>query len=346
MAQLEPTREFSAHHQEPLRGGNVSTDTFVSIHRQARPGESEPSRSSPPHPSVLPTASAGASHVTASWFPTPSTDTGHPENGAEFEHLGRVVRQGWATDRTARNAALAAQGRGIVLVAPAGAQDDIQSIDEVLLARGYGTARLVTEGRGAMTAMLQSQRVCVLVLHIDLLDHIDQHELMQVRRQFPAVHWVLAWHSRSPQWVNLVVNLQAKGCIDCDDPRTFGRAIDSVIAGDLWFPRWLSHALYAALLTAVRASRLDISATLVNAGSPLTHREAETLELVREGLTNKQIALRLGVGVDTVKKHVKSIFDKRGLHRRRQAAVPVLLTAHMLLDEWASRLLPVAAELL
>lgn len=185
-----------------------------------------------------------------------------------------------------------------------------------------------------------------MVLHIELLSHIDQHELMQLRRQFPAVHWVLAWRSRSPQWVDLVVNLQAKGCIDCDDPGTFGRAIDCVVAGDLWFPRWLTHALYATLLAAVRAARLNVAETLGNARSRLTHREAEALELVREGLTNKQIALRLGVGVNTVKKHVKSIFDKRGLHGRRQAALWVLLPPQVLLDEWASWLLPFATELL
>ncbi len=40
--------------------------------------------------------------------------------------------------------------------------------------------------------------------------------------------------------------------------------------------------------------------------------------LMRRGLTNKVIATRLGISVNTVKKHLSSVFDKRGLHRRRQ----------------------------
>src|SRR6185437_15731779 len=37
---------------------------------------------------------------------------------------------------------------------------------------------------------------------------------------------------------------------------------------------------------------------------------------LRQGLTNKEIARRLGIMEDTVKKHLQSVFGKLGVHRR------------------------------
>lgn len=44
----------------------------------------------------------------------------------------------------------------------------------------------------------------------------------------------------------------------------------------------------------------------------LTDRESVTLCLVQEGLSNKEIARRLGITVSTVKTHIRSILDKTG----------------------------------
>ncbi len=42
----------------------------------------------------------------------------------------------------------------------------------------------------------------------------------------------------------------------------------------------------------------------------LTQRELEVLALLAEGASNKVIARRLGISVNTVKFHVRSLFDK------------------------------------
>jgi DNA-binding NarL/FixJ family response regulator len=42
----------------------------------------------------------------------------------------------------------------------------------------------------------------------------------------------------------------------------------------------------------------------------LTGREMEILQLLALGLTNKQIAVKLGISAHTVKFHVSSIFSK------------------------------------
>lgn len=51
-----------------------------------------------------------------------------------------------------------------------------------------------------------------------------------------------------------------------------------------------------------------------------TRREAEVLCLVTAGLTDRQIARRLGVKVPTVRKHLSQIFDKAGVRGRAAVA--------------------------
>ncbi|WLQ35141.1 response regulator transcription factor [Streptomyces castrisilvae] len=51
----------------------------------------------------------------------------------------------------------------------------------------------------------------------------------------------------------------------------------------------------------------------------LTLREQELMELVAEGLSNRQIGSRLGITEGTVKRHLRNIFDKLGASSRLDA---------------------------
>jgi DNA-binding NarL/FixJ family response regulator len=53
----------------------------------------------------------------------------------------------------------------------------------------------------------------------------------------------------------------------------------------------------------------------------LTNREMEVLQLVAEGLSNKEIAEKLYLGEGTVKKYLGNVLDKLHLNNRVQAAV-------------------------
>lgn len=53
----------------------------------------------------------------------------------------------------------------------------------------------------------------------------------------------------------------------------------------------------------------------------LTPKEEQILELVADGLTNRQIACRLGVAEKTVKNYVSILLGKLGVETRTQAAV-------------------------
>ena len=55
----------------------------------------------------------------------------------------------------------------------------------------------------------------------------------------------------------------------------------------------------------------------------LTEQERRVLDLVAEGLTNRQIGTRLGLAEKTVKNHVSGVLGKLGLGSRTQAALYV-----------------------
>jgi RNA polymerase sigma factor (sigma-70 family) len=52
----------------------------------------------------------------------------------------------------------------------------------------------------------------------------------------------------------------------------------------------------------------------------LTPREREVLDLLAQGLTNKEIAERLVITTNTVKRHLKSVYSKLDVHTRSAAA--------------------------
>lgn len=57
--------------------------------------------------------------------------------------------------------------------------------------------------------------------------------------------------------------------------------------------------------------------------STLTEREREVLELLAQGLTNKEIAEKLVITTNTVKRHLKAIFEKLNVHTRSAATAKV-----------------------
>lgn len=52
---------------------------------------------------------------------------------------------------------------------------------------------------------------------------------------------------------------------------------------------------------------------------PLSERELEVLDLIAQGLTNREIAARLYIAVGTVKRHINNIYGKMQVHHRTEA---------------------------
>jgi two-component system, NarL family, response regulator LiaR len=81
------------------------------------------------------------------------------------------------------------------------------------------------------------------------------------------------------------------------------------------------HAGRPALHPSVATRLMHRGGSAVPRHGELTAREHEVLRLVVEGLANKQIAQRLGIGEKTIKTHVSRVLAKLGVTDRTQAAV-------------------------
>ncbi|SRR6266550_8631070 len=83
--------------------------------------------------------------------------------------------------------------------------------------------------------------------------------------------------------------------------------------------RWL-----VILVVPVREISLDEQSALER--WPLTDRERDVAMRVVRGLSNDAIARDMGVSPETVKTHVRNIFDKSGTHSRAEFLAAVLRT--------------------
>src|SRR5258708_25722506 len=63
----------------------------------------------------------------------------------------------------------------------------------------------------------------------------------------------------------------------------------------------------------------SIAAASVDDGACLTNRELQVVELVNQGLSNKEISRQLSIEASTAKNHLQNIMQKLGVHRRGQA---------------------------
>lgn len=94
-----------------------------------------------------------------------------------------------------------------------------------------------------------------------------------------------------------------------------------------------NYAARAAVMSLLRlaqqaqseaVSLADVSQTHEAVEHPLSRREHEVLCLAAEGLTNKEIAYRLGISERTVQFHINSIFNKTTSSSRTEAVAIAL----------------------
>jgi len=166
----------------------------------------------------------------------------------------------------------------------------------------------VGTGEEAVAVYRQERPDVVLMdLRMPVLDGVDATR--QIVREFPEAR-VLA-----------LTTYQGDGDI--------ARALDAGARGYL-----LKHMLMTEVIGAIRTVRNGewvippaVAAGLARhrASDPLTPRELEVVELMAEGLSNKQIATAIGRTDETVKIHLKSVFAKLRVTTRTEA-VRVALT--------------------
>jgi two-component system, NarL family, nitrate/nitrite response regulator NarL len=118
----------------------------------------------------------------------------------------------------------------------------------------------------------------------------------------------------SPQGAQRALRAGARGALlRAAPPHEIAPAALAVAAGHWVLSETLAHALLQ--LTEPPAAIVPPAPTL------LSPREHEVLGLLSEGLSNRDIAARLGISHHTAKFHVNAILDKLGATTRTEAVV-------------------------
>jgi DNA-binding NarL/FixJ family response regulator len=99
----------------------------------------------------------------------------------------------------------------------------------------------------------------------------------------------------------------------------FVTTIRTVAAGGKVLPPSMTESLFSQI--AMAAGTRGHAQVLEDVR--MTRREREVIELIGEGLSNKEIAQRLNVAAHTVKSHVRNVMEKLALHTRLQIAAYV-----------------------
>ena len=126
-----------------------------------------------------------------------------------------------------------------------------------------------------------------------------------IRAARPRARILIVSSSSASEHVHRALKAGAQGYLLKDSsPSALLSAIRDVLAGHRVVPPGVAQSL------AERAYQSDLSP-----------REQEVIELVVDGLSNKQIADRLGLTEATVKTHLTHVFEKLGVEDRTQAAM-------------------------
>jgi len=115
------------------------------------------------------------------------------------------------------------------------------------------------------------------------------------------------------------VQLGAMGLVFKDKAEeVLTKAIEKVHNGEVWLDRSLMASVLSERSREERPQTQDLNASRIRS---LTARELQVVELVCQGLKNRQIADKLFISDATVRNHLTSILSKLGLSNRFELAL-------------------------
>jgi len=175
-------------------------------------------------------------------------------------------------------------------------------------APGFAVVAAAADGAEAVTLAAEHEPDVILMdLSMPGVDGIEATR--QVVAEWPEARIVVLTSFSERERILDALDAGAVGYLLKDsDPDELLRAIQAAARGEA--------PLAPKAAKAVLAARAE--------GRPatdLTAREREVLQLVAQGLANKQIARRLGIAEKTVKTHLTSVFQRIGVTDRTQAAL-------------------------
>jgi DNA-binding NarL/FixJ family response regulator len=183
----------------------------------------------------------------------------------------------------------------------------------------------------AAIAIIRDTTPDVVLVDTELPIKLMVSAIQRLKRECPGSPVVLLGHRRNDDELFAAIQAGAAAhLLDDARPSELLRTIRAVAGGQYLIDDAVAARPAVALrvLDAFRdASLLGEVATddlATTAFAPLSAREAEILEAIAQGLTNKSVGERLSISEQTVKNHVTSILRKLAVNGRTQAVLYAL----------------------
>lgn len=169
-----------------------------------------------------------------------------------------------------------------------------------------------------MTSFITA-RPNVLLLDAGLQDGNSLRFAESVREEMPEVRVIVMDLVETHEEIADFVNAGVEGFITKDASfDDFVETIRAVGRGERVLPSRMTGSLFSQIAESAMSRGADTTL-----GMRTTQREREVIALIASGLSNKEIAMRLGIATDTVKSHVRNVMDKLAVRSRLQIAAYV-----------------------
>jgi DNA-binding NarL/FixJ family response regulator len=144
--------------------------------------------------------------------------------------------------------------------------------------------------------------------------------LKELRKYHPQVKSVVLLDSSNPEMVIRAFKSGARGVFCRNEPlKSLCRCISVIREGQVW-----ANTQELGYLLDALSSGNSVLEPVVTALKGLSERERDVVRRLAEGLTNKEIADRLGISTHTVKNYMFRIFEKLGVSSRVELLFLVL----------------------
>jgi DNA-binding NarL/FixJ family response regulator len=154
----------------------------------------------------------------------------------------------------------------------------------------------------------------VLILDFHLPDRGSMRVLQEIATSAPQTRVVLLASSLGEHETLEAVRLGVKGIVLTElAVASLAHSVRRVARGQMW----IENGSFAGVVS--RLARHDTQ--MHDLRQRLTRREMEVVQLVAEGLRNKDITARLAISEGTVKIHLHNIYGKLGTNDRVQLAL-------------------------